>query len=164
MALWSIGLGSLAAVGIAASHGSPVEAVVPGNHAVPAAESVETVLRATYSLPSGRGRDLAMFLTANAAPGIDVRADEDRLTVVAPADAQKALGMFIEKCVSREPRSVPNPDDFDASPFIHEGAVPNYDDPAHGFRPETRVRKRQTGDQDHGFDPPVGDSPFMEGN
>src|SRR6188768_2861185 len=94
MACLSVGLGSLAVMAVAASRGEPVEATVPPNHAVPAAETVETVLRATYLLPPGRGRDLAAFLTANAAPGIDVRAEEDRLTVVAPADAQKALGTF----------------------------------------------------------------------
>lgn len=165
-ALWSFGIGTLAAAAIAASHGGPVEATVPANRDIPAAESVEAVLRATYVLPSGRGRELAAFLIANASPGIDVRADEDRLTVVARADAQKALGAFIEKCVSREPRQVPDAGSLDALPFAPDGLVPSYGDPADGFKPETRVRQRQT--TDDGFQPPsekdgFGDSPFMEG-
>src|SRR5690349_20920989 len=94
------GLGLLAATAIAATQAKPLEAPLP-EHGVPAAQHVESVLRATYVLPTGRGESFATFLEQNAATGIDVRFEQDQLVVIAPADVQKALGGFIEKCVSK---------------------------------------------------------------
>ena len=153
MARWKRGLWAAGVVGLAAiaaqagpdaveAVGPPVEAPsidpVPSDRGllsaaptaavgptVPGAENVETVLRATYMLPAGRGQSLAVFLQANAAPGIDVRFENDRLTVVAPEDAQRALGTFIERCLSTEP-----------APRLAPGLVPNYESPSDdGFRP-----------------------------
>jgi hypothetical protein len=142
------GLGLLAASAIAASQAKPLEAPVP-EHGVPAAEHVENVLRATYVLPAGRGEAFANFLQQNAASGIDVRFGNDQLTVVAPADAQKALGGFIEKCLSKEP--LPN------------GEIPNYIDPNEDFfgsptlaPPATRVPSRTKLRSDSGMKRPPG--------
>jgi len=143
------GLGMIAATAIAASQATPLEAPV-AEHGVPAAQHVESVLRATYVLPTGRGESLATFLQQNAAAGIDVRLDNDQLTVVAPADVQKALGGFIEKCVSKEPRSA--------------RAAPNYIDPNGDFfgsptlaPPAIQVPSRPNAQPNDGFTPPGAD-------
>ena len=160
-ALWSVGIGSLAAVAVAASRAAPVEATVPPHGLVPAAERVESVLRATYVLPAGRGRMLAELLRAHSVPELETRLRSDgtgdRIMVVAPADVQKALGTFIEKCVNREPQSTNGaptlapPTGEDAPPYgtfaPDRGspagpAVPDYGDPAAGDR------------QEDGFGPP----------
>ena len=122
----AFGLTCVAIAASAASHIAPVEATAPPDAAVPAAENVETVLRATYVLPADRGEALATFLKANAAPGIDVRAERRggssstvSLTIIAPAAEQKALGTFIAKCVNKEPGT--------ATPTL--APVPDYADP-----------------------------------
>ena len=156
---WSLGIATCAAAAMAASHAGPVEAVIPPEAAVPAAERVETVLRATYVLPAGQGRDLAAFLTANAVPGIDVRCDQERITVVAPADAQKALGAFIEICLSKEPRTRPQ-DGFAPPDYRDPTLAPPLRDPVNGhdgFGPATPVRPRSA-PRKHDFGGPPMDS------
>jgi len=184
--VWSVGLGSLAAAALAASRGEPVEATIPPNDVIPAAESVEPVLRATYALPPGRSQPLAQFLSAHAADGIDVRLTaDDRITVVAPNDAQKALGTFIEKCIRKEStaatdlRLAPDAPPYNTyeggsptlAPPINPDAdrrlVPDYSDPqSSDSTPPQTIRQRPT-PPDDGFQPPStrhrpGDSPFME--
>jgi hypothetical protein len=151
------GLGVLAVTAIAASHAKPLEAPLP-EHGVPAAQHVENVLRATYVLPTGRAESLAAFLQQNAAAGIDVRFDNDQLTVVAPADVQKALGGFIDKCLGKSPRDGLLRGDF-GSPYEYrpsDPSVPEYEDPSvddFGASP-TPIRQRTPNTPDDGFKQP----------
>ena len=159
------GLALLATAAVAASHANPVEATVPSDQTVPGAERVEAVLRARYVMPELRGRALAEFLTLYAAPGIDVRAEPDGLTVVAPADAQRALGTFIHKCLRHgidellptPARGFERPRDFRLGPTPDPigagGTVPTYEDPSAEDFKATPVRKKPSRN---------GDSPFYQ--
>ena len=80
---------------------------------VPGAASVEPVLRAVYRPHPSRAGAVAEFLRAHAAAGIDVTprpstaegagSGATELVVVAPAEVQRALGAFLQLCVSADP-------------------------------------------------------------
>ena len=109
----------------------------PADVTVPGAASVEPVLRAVYRPHPSRVEAVYQFLKANAAPGIDVslrpstaedtRPDAREVVVVAPEPVQRALGAFLQACVSAEPAD-PAPtrrdhsDSFDPQP-IYDDAV-----------------------------------------
>ena len=103
--------------------GSAAEEPADGPPEVPGATSVEPVLRAVYRPHPTRVRAVYEFLKSHAAAGIDVTvrpsagADGDggddaeqggeELVVVAPAETQRALGAFLQLCVSPAPAPEP---------------------------------------------------------
>ena len=137
----------------------------PAAPEVPGAASVEPVLRAVYRPHPTRVESIYEFLKTHAAGGVDVTlrpipaaesapddgdAEPDdgetpeqaaagqELVVVAPADAQRALGAFLQLCVSPDAapqtadrRTVPQ---FDEEGFDSDGRSDAVDfDPAPGF-------------------------------
>ena len=139
----------------------------PADVSVPGAASVEPVLRAVYRPHPTRVEAVYEFLKANVAAGMDIslrpstaedaKPDARELIVVAPEPAQRALGAFLQACVSSEaPESAPvrhlrpagdafgpprgyqdpEPGDFNTSRVVPAATLDSFGDDGFGAAPD----------------------------